>query len=45
MKIRFDKTVKVECHSLYLKLHNKRGNYNPETSICISKLNFACTEE
>ena len=45
MKIRFEKSIKVESHSLYLTLHTKRGNYNPETSICISKLNFACSEE
>jgi RNA recognition motif-containing protein len=25
--------------------HTKKGNYNPETSICIQQLNYACTEQ
>jgi RNA recognition motif-containing protein len=42
--ILFEKTIKVTEKKLHLKLHNKKGNYNPETSICIQQLNYACTE-
>jgi len=43
--ILFEKTVKVNGKKLHLMLHTKRGNYNPETSIAISQLNYACTEQ
>jgi len=34
--ILFEKTIRIGTKKLHLKLHTKRGNYNPETSLCIS---------
>ena len=44
--ILFEKSVKVnKLKKLHMMIHNKKGNYNPETSVCIQQLNYACTKE
>jgi len=42
--ILFEKNVLICEKKLHMMLHNKKGNYNSETSIVVSKLNYACTE-
>jgi hypothetical protein len=33
--ILFDKTIKINDRTLHMMLHNKKGNYNSKTTICI----------
>jgi len=42
--ILFDKSITLNEKKLHMMLHNKKGAYNSETSICIMQLNHACTE-
>jgi hypothetical protein len=43
--ILFEKTIQANNKSLFMMHHTKKGNYNPETSICLQFLNYACTEQ
>jgi len=44
-QILFEKQVKIGQKKLHMMLHTKRGNYNSKTSICVSSLNYLCTEQ
>lgn len=43
--ILFEKNLKINNRKIHMMLHNKKGNYNSKTTICIGQLNPMCNEK
>ena len=42
--ILFEKNLKISGRKIHMMLHNKKGNYNTGTTICVGQTNPACNE-